>query len=150
MGFIVGWIFRAAVSHSWNQWKLWAEKSGAVNYNSLHACRSSSWLAQEFGSIYITSSLVIQKVDLVEWSFFFFFLLGPFFLKKKPKQQTCSMQVWGLVPKKATSFHHRWADYCLMMQNRFSVSSVNSYGILQWQNGSNLPNVSSSTCMKLI
>lgn len=116
----MGWIFRTAVSHSWNQWKPWAEKPGALNYDSLHGCRSSSWLAQEFRSIYIKSSQVTTKgrwwndQPFVAWAwcclvslFFvcccwlvvllFHFVL--FFLS--PGLRTCA--------QKTTSSHHRLA-----------------------------------------
>lgn len=54
------------------------------------------------------------------------------------------------MPRRLQAFPPRLADYCLIMQNGFLVGIVNSYVILPWQNGSNLPNVSSSTPMKLI
>lgn len=75
----------------------------------------------------------------------FFFCLGFFF--SFFKLQHAGLRTYA---QKATSFNHRLNHYCLMMQNRLSVSIVNSYGILQWQNRSSLPNVSSSTPMKLI
>lgn len=90
----MGWISESAVSHSQNQWELWAENHGAALLcSSLHERGSFSGVAREFRSIYFKSSQVNTKGRGVESSYLFIWwgLLNVIFILK---QRCAVLRTW--------------------------------------------------------